>query len=174
MSDKKMFILNVEKSEVVHKQYESVAKILKMLKSNPNGELLISFNGYDDVVDEIYEIPAIRKWVEKMFQKFPYILYYFTELSNYENARMLIACVSDVSSMIEGTKQEAFEKAKEVYDNPSKYGLEDIPQIGLSIYAKKELVENIVKSTIAYGTTEEEVNKAKRRLSEILKNIIVV
>jgi len=60
---------------------------------------MITFMGYDNTPQEIYEIKSIRKFTEKLFRKYPYILYF---ICNFEsNAGLLLACIADIKMQVD-------------------------------------------------------------------------
>ena len=68
---------------------------LPALKSNARQKVFLSFAGYDDTPEEIYEIPMIRTYVLKVFEVYPYFFYYITHISSM--AGYLLACLGDVT-----------------------------------------------------------------------------
>ena len=73
-------------------------KLLRECKISSRQKIMITFMGYDDTPQEIYEIKAIRLFVEKLFRKYPYILYF---INNFEsNSGLLLACIADIKMQV--------------------------------------------------------------------------
>jgi hypothetical protein len=39
----------------------------------------ITISGYDHITDELFEIEAVQKYVDKLFRRYPYLLYYMSQ-----------------------------------------------------------------------------------------------
>jgi hypothetical protein len=89
--------VSIPKFHVEDLDYTYVVKavdIVTRLGKRGRGSLIMSFAGYGDVPDEIYEIDEIRDYVAVMLEKFPHIFYMLNPFNG--SARMLFLCLCDV------------------------------------------------------------------------------
>lgn len=125
-----MIALSISKREVEKKNFDRIFKTIETLKKSgkkARKKLVITFE-YDDVPDEIYTIKSIREWTKRLFEKYPYLLYFINH-NFFNNADMLLACLSDVHML----------KIKNSTD------------VQLNIEMKKQLYEHLLKSTAIYS-----------------------
>ncbi|GKS12893.1 hypothetical protein YDYSY3_38930 [Paenibacillus chitinolyticus] len=58
------------------------------------GTVITMIDGYNDVADDIYVIPEIRKWMTALLQKYPYLLYFINRsLDSHIN---ILSCIGNV------------------------------------------------------------------------------
>jgi hypothetical protein len=62
------------------------------------GSLALTFDGYDDTPEEIYEIPEIRRWVAGLLKRKPHLPYFLT--FEKQNVLFILACCSDVRATV--------------------------------------------------------------------------
>jgi len=104
--------LSIQSNEVKHMNFNRTDQIMKTLVEAgklASNKVYWSFEGYDDVPTEIYEIPAIRKWVHRFSKKYPYFLY-FIEKDITDSYVPLLACLCDVQSVYLGEKLSPIEQ----------------------------------------------------------------
>jgi len=101
LDPKSLCVLAISKDETLTRDFRRLDKFVKLLrecKTKSRQKIMITFMGYDDTPQEIYEIKAIRRFVEKLFRKYPYILYF---INNFEsNAGLLLACIADIKMQV--------------------------------------------------------------------------
>jgi hypothetical protein len=62
--------------------------------------LSITFRGYDDVEDELWEIEEIRQWVHRLINRVPYLFYYI-ENDWHETEQTLMLCMNGFDYILE-------------------------------------------------------------------------
>jgi len=73
-------MVGISKDEILTRDFRRIDELVKLLhecKTESRQKVMITFMGYDDTSQEIYEIKAIRLFVEKLFRKYPYIYIIF-------------------------------------------------------------------------------------------------
>ena len=89
-------IFVVSKNEVVNQDISSILSSLNNLLSSPEKALSycekidISFDGYNNIHDELFEIPEVRNFVYKLDEEFPYWLYFCSK--ELHGLRTLLYC----------------------------------------------------------------------------------
>ena len=95
-------VLAISKDEILTRDFRRLDEFIKLLhecKTSSRQKVMITFMGYDETPQEIYEIKPIRLFVEKLFRKYPYILYF---INNFEsNAGLLLACIADIRMQVD-------------------------------------------------------------------------
>lgn len=112
-----LFVIGIEREEVEAKDLSRIKELLKKIRGkHGKNSLEITFSGYDDLTDEIFEIEAIRAWVDKLFKEYPYILYYIEDrMDGWKN---LIACYCDVEAAIKtGELKNSLQVAKDLIEH---------------------------------------------------------
>lgn len=160
-----MMFYHISKEEVLEKNFKGIGNLLKTVTTVGKGakrSLVITCNGYDDVTDELYEIPEVRDFVRGMFEKYPYLLYYIADF-NEEIDHWLLCCLADETrSVYQGepmTGNQIFEK----------YGLnfDEVPQIHVHLTFKGDSETgdryiHILKSIIAHGKRNKDARGGKK------------
>lgn len=111
--------------------------------------------GYDDIPDELYEIPEVVKFVKKMFRRFPYILYYIS--TETESDHWLI------SSMADSLTSKADIEIKKMNANQvfEKYGF-DTPRVEAMLVFEGDNLSNIIKPILDHGKKIGDVENARK------------
>ncbi|MED1874855.1 hypothetical protein [Brevibacillus borstelensis] len=91
------FVVRVAKQDIKHGRVNNFMKILDKAEQQQGklkNQVILEFQGYDHDPREVYEIPEIRKWVQKVYRQKPHIFYYLCDFSE----TMLIAylCLVEV------------------------------------------------------------------------------
>ena len=90
-------MVGISKDEILTRDFRRIDELVKLLreyKISSCQKVMITFMGYDNTPQEIYEIKSIRRFVEKLFRKYPYILYFITNFES--NSGLLLACIADI------------------------------------------------------------------------------
>ncbi|KJD43982.1 hypothetical protein [Paenibacillus terrae] len=128
--DKKLLIqFEVKKSEIIHKQTERMMgciRTLSQMESKGYNSLLLYIDGYNDIPDELYEIPEVRIWMKKLFRIVPHFLYYIFQEEEDSYGRLL-ACITDVESAYQGE-----------WLPTSSYNIRNVPRYTYKVNIKNE------------------------------------
>lgn len=147
---------DVEKCSFVN--IEKTMKVLDMAGKKAKSKVMFSFDGYNDIPDEIYEIPAIRKWMNRFSEKYPHFLYY-TTFDIADGPVALLGAIGDVESMWQG--KPIF--APIYYD---KY--EDVPKKQIRITLAKEIKDQLIQGLKKYGEKVKDEKGATEKI-QLLK-----
>lgn len=150
--------ITIAKSDVEKYSFANIEKTMKVLDmagKKARNKVMFSFDGYNDIPDEIYEIPAIRKWINRFAERYPHFLYY-TTLDIGDGPVALLGAIGDVESMWQGKPI----LAPIYYD---KY--EDVPKKQLRLTLSKEKQEQLIQGLKKYG---EKVKDEKGATEKIL------
>ncbi len=146
---KETFIIETISKECVEQgNFEAVEIIIKYLKTlgtNAEGSLAITFDEYNDVREEVFEIPEIRAWSKTLVERYPYIFYFLTELD--DNIHMIAANIGDVKMITTGDKLSPLEYASLGISR------EQVPKALLRITIPKEMSMKIINGVVGYCAT---------------------
>lgn len=160
-----MMFYHISKEEVLNKDFRGIAKLINTLKTVGKGakrSLMLTCNGYDDVTDELYEIKEVREFVQAMFDKYPYLLYYITDFTGEADVWLLNSLADEVhtiSSSDRITGDELWEK----------YGVNwrEVPRVYSHLTFKAETPEesrffNMLKAIIRHGKLNKDARGGKK------------
>lgn len=156
-----LIVFQVEKEDISTLSLERAEKTLSTLKETgkpARGALAIMFSGYDDIPDEVFEIPAIREWSAKFVDRNPEVFYFLNR--ELQSDQMILTTLCDVSSFHVG---EATKSPEEYY----KSGIDpmDLPKKQLQLSLPDGLREKITSAVIIYGDSVGDPNGARSALS---------
>lgn len=137
--------------------FTRLSKLLKTLEKRPDkgfGTLVLTFDGYDDIPDEIYEIKAIRDWVHQLFIKFPYILYFIDETA--EGFSVLLPCLGDVEA-VHSSERHSPEEFIRRGINP----LTDVPKVNVVIKLNNSMNIKIISGLKHYGKRIKDIERTQ-------------
>lgn len=161
-------IIHIEKEEVKLLQFKRIEKTLRVLKKvgkKARNSLLITFSGYDDIPDEIYEIPEIRRWVAKLVKRNPEVFYFLNR--ELEGSQIILATLCDLTSFYVG---EPTKSPLEYYES----GIDptDLPKKTVELTISDELKEHIIKGVTDYAKKINDIDGARSSLAifDIFKN----
>lgn len=160
---KTMLFYHIPKSEVINKDLNNLKALINNMSQVGKGvkkSLVITCDGYDDVTDELYEIQEVREFVEHLFTKIPYLLYYVTDM--FEGDIWLLCSLADeVTSVSQGQKYTGHELME-------KFGfdLEATPKVHAHIKFKgsngtNKLID-MMKAIIKHGKKNKDARGGKR------------
>jgi hypothetical protein len=144
-----LIFFQVSRVEAEKLKYDRVQKLVKALgKREDKGfaSLVLTFDGYNDIPDEIYEIEDIRRWVHGLFLKYPYFLYFIN--AQAEGYSTILPCISDLKDVI---------KTEEHYlpDNELlRLGINpftDLPKVKAVVKMPRSMGIKIITGLEAYG-----------------------
>lgn len=152
---KPLIMYHLSKEEVENKDLKGIDKIMNTVHKVGKGArqcVVITCGGYDDVPDELWEIPAVREFVKHMFNKYPHILYYIN--TKFEADHWLLASLLDIQALLVGEKLNSHE----IWE---KYGF-NAPRYSARLFWKKEHLIKTLKAIIAHGKRQKDAKGAKR------------
>lgn len=141
-----LLVFNVSREEVENKFYKPVKDYIKTLetlglKAYQKGA--ISFDGYDDDMREIPEIPEIRAFIRKLLNDHPHLFFYMSfkmEVPSY-----MAPCLGDYYSVYKGKKLTK-EEITEMYKNN-----QELPQIRYHIHIPETNVRRMQRETVKHA-----------------------
>lgn len=89
--------VTISKKEVIENDLDKISYIfnlLKKCKKRGKQKLILNFEGFHDSNKEIFEIKEIRNFLEKVFNKYPYMFYFLSSVEN--NNKLILACLCEV------------------------------------------------------------------------------
>lgn len=139
----------ISKEEVLSgdmKQIGDFMKLINRLGSHARQRCAIMCSGYDDVPDELFEIKEVRKYVHKLFKKFPYLLYYIN--TEIEAQHWLMSSLADeVEYVLQGDYSVKQMNAFELYE---KFGT-NTPTFQALLTFKDNRLTGILQPIIDHG-----------------------
>ncbi|PGF05262.1 hypothetical protein [Bacillus toyonensis] len=88
-------IIHVQREEVEGAIYSRIMKHIRNIdkrESRGYASLIITFNGYDDIPDSVFEIMDIRKYVQGLFSRVPHLLFYMANMPEVRENMLLCIC----------------------------------------------------------------------------------
>jgi hypothetical protein len=154
LSEFEYFHVIVHKDEVDTFSVEPVANALyeiKALGEKANGRLVLSFDGYDDDVRELAEIPELRIFIKFIDKCFPYWFFFLDRnIKPYGSPLLLITnCLVDVqvTASMSDSKKRIFGLNKEQFSNfldiHFHFLNELIDELGLSEAENRKITDEI-------------------------------
>lgn len=157
----KIIIHNISKTEVQAKDYSMVAILfdkLHQLKTEARGKLILQFAGYDDIPDEIYEIPEIREYVMGMFQRWPEMFYFLTQEDVIY--RVILACIVDVA-IVHDIEKKGIDRV--IFDG------EQLTPVYFKLSIPDNIREAIRIKLKEYGR---KIGESEEVMNEVIENIL--
>ncbi|WP_182102486.1 hypothetical protein [Niallia taxi] len=149
--DYDVVLAQISRSECEKLEFSHLTETMKIVESKGREgykSFILAFDGWESDSSELYEIPAVRKYISEMVKRYPYIFYHITDMQSLD--MLYLAALGDLSTfMKENTNQKA------VYDV-------SIPE---AIY------KTIYKGTLSYGEKVGDIENARRtiqRINEVL------
>lgn len=138
----RMIHFGIPKKDVINLRFNNIAEFMKTINKmgkEARQRVVITFDGYDHVSDEVYEIMEIRKWTQRFFEKYPYILYY----TNFtlDTHQTLLTCIADIEAFYEGERLNAYELTE-------KYGMEERPKSHVYLSIPSRIYNRILEETV--------------------------
>jgi hypothetical protein len=147
-----IIFLSIEREETERLDISRVVTVVNALVKagkEARGRLVITFSGYDDIPDEVFEIPEIRKYVEKVYDRFPYIFYYLNQVvEGHVHFVLSLPQVSSVHRKLEKPHNE--------------YGMfEPRPRIPVMTQADGRWVDKLLADTRQHGVKQRDAEGGK-------------
>jgi hypothetical protein len=162
---KTIFLYNIHKdSELLPMNFEGIDEFFRTLDKlgkKAIGHAIILFDGYDDITTELYEIPEVRNFVKKMFERYPHLLNYIN--FDLEGHTYLLASITDVESLFVGEKLTIEEHIK-------RYGIHTpLPRVNLYINLPNGYLQHITEAMLEHGKKNRCEKYAERQVYKLDK-----
>lgn len=95
------FVYGVTKQEIKGGKVKNFLRMIEEAErqqGNLANKVILEFQGYDHDPREVYEIPEIRKWVQKVYKQKPNIFYYLCDFS--ETMLISYLCLVDSKAVV--------------------------------------------------------------------------
>jgi hypothetical protein len=135
--------------------------VFKECRKHARGRLLLTFAGFNDESAEIYETMEIRRYVEEMFKKHPYIFYFLTDID--KNNQIVMACLADIETVTLGEKRKSLNEILSSDSPRDKIGI----RFGLSNEVAEVIAVQAMKYGVSVGDKEIEVKRFLDRLFDL-------
>lgn len=100
---KEIEIVIISKEEVIKKDIRRLSRRIEKLRKggfDSKGKLYVYFKGYDgnSKLGEVFEVPEIRAYVKKLYNKHPYFIYFINSTLGCD--LILLSSLSKVSNVV--------------------------------------------------------------------------
>lgn len=93
--DRKLHLMILNKSYIEALDLQEIDKMLNVFKRHGikkyRNNIVFQIDGYNDDPREIFEIPEIKAFFKKVFDKYPYMLYFLSDIN--ANDAWVLACL---------------------------------------------------------------------------------
>lgn len=161
--DSTLFAVSVSKKMVKQRDIKVLLSVFRHLDQQPNGgynRLHLTFGGYGDVPDEVYEIMEIRKWVAFIIERYPKLFFYLTDMQQIDELVML--CYFDVETSHVGeklTEEEWFKRGR--------YTPDSRPEVRIKVTWEREKLNQIVAGVRKHGKETGREDLAEKAVDRI-------
>lgn len=142
-----LYALMVEKEQVLSNDVGGAKKFLRILDlkegKNAYGRVVIYIDGYNDVVEELYEIPEVRKWVRRLINEVPHLWYYISR-HNVPDIVWIMNCLSDNIHMLSRGDRKPINEY-------SFAEIRELPQILVHISVRRGLILQMTEGTMKHA-----------------------
>jgi hypothetical protein len=167
MNDVKVYAAVVDKEHILKKDIKPVVEVIdsvslkeKLSKGDPFQKIAITISGYDNTADELWEIPEVRVWANRLINKIPYLFYYI-ENEFYQTQQTLMLCMNDYEAVFAGEKK-----------SPDEYGKEGVrydqlPQSTIKIHVHRKSMHEMFSEVRKHAKTLNKPQNAIKLVSEM-------
>jgi hypothetical protein len=142
-----LYALMVEKPFVLRADISYAKQFFKMLDrregKNAHGKVALYIDGYNDVVEELFEIPEVKKWIRKLINEVPHLWYYIYR-ENTADIAWIMNCLSDKMQFVRQGEVKPI----------SSYPLDEIdklPKILVHASVSKHVIKNMIEKTVQHA-----------------------
>lgn len=162
-----MWFYNVDKEGETEKlNFEGLDKFFKTLDKlgkKAFGNAVIMFDGYNDIVTELYEIPEVRAFVKELFERYPHALNYIN--FDLEGHKHLLTCLFDVQVMYFGERLTFAEHEK-------KYGkFTPMPRYDAYLNMPNKEIQRIKSAMLQHGSRLNSLKRANEQIQRFSQHI---
>lgn len=114
----KTYFYHVSREEVEQRNFEGIDLFiisLEMLRKKSFEKAAISFSGYEDVSEDIWEIDDIRYFVKRTVEKYPHIFYFLDNV--FEAKDIIMYCYANID-LINKENDTKKENVDDVFNQP--------------------------------------------------------
>ena len=104
-----MLVIVVSMQQITSSDISPVKKVIELMekcKLVKRDKVILMFDGYNYDSREIFEIEEIRNWALKLFQAYPYVFLYLSEIDG--NINRFVACIADIGYSRNINEQEGY------------------------------------------------------------------
>ena len=149
----------LSKDEILTRDFRRLDTFIKLLKECETAarqKVMLTFSGYDHTALEIYEIRAIRLFVEKLVRKYPYFFYFLTPLQS--NSSLILSCICEIQMLADTDKKsinQILALGRKDFNNR--------PKLVVHLSIPKVKCLNLIGDIVKYGLSigEDEVSMKK-------------
>lgn len=154
--------VSIERKDVEKKDFKMIDMVIQAFeKSKKEGKakMFLTFNGYEDVMDEIYEIKDIREYVSMLFKRCPHIFYFLSPFDN--NNRIILSCLSDLTKVQIGDISKSYDE----------YIFEGKP---INLIGMRPNVSTVLDCKIRSGIREygKRINENPKAINELIEYLL--
>ncbi|ODM26931.1 hypothetical protein A7W90_12315 [Clostridium sp. Bc-iso-3] len=159
--------LAITKHEVRSMNLNRVRQILKTFEDagkHGRNKLMISFLGYEYSLKEVYEIEEIRNYVNILFNEFPHIFYFLSDINGSRTVFLLCLCNKIKTKKTSPLSVNVFAASP---GHLTRRIIDGILDYGAKIGESKEILSEIIDKVLDPKPNEEYV----KALTELSKDI---
>lgn len=136
------------------RNFEKIINTLTQVGKEMQGRLVIGCKGYDHITDELFEIQEVREFVEFLFRKHPYLLYYISK----DSFEWVVCAYADEVHTVKKGKLYTSDELSE------KFGLDmtNVPRIRSHIIFKNGKFDRMLDAVIKHSKIKKDVKGGKR------------
>lgn len=161
--ERDILVYEVTENDLKHNSIDNLIGIIdhiRMEGSRYRNSLRILCLAYNDIPDELHTIPKFRRWIRKVVNLRPFLLYYLC--FKMENPVHVIGCLGDVETVTAGERVTM----KEIEErNLSHF---DFPVVTSTIYFDEDIYIKM-KTSIAKLCDEVNDPESKKQLLSLLE-----
>lgn len=125
-----IYLMDIPREAVEGGRLEpAIREFEKLSKRNFRSRVMLNFSGYDFDPREVYQIPEVRKWVNRLITNVPH-LFYLISRENYA-MRIVFLCIAPVA----GRRGD---------------------QVDIDVSGAKRIIEKVTKSAVTFAKKAKE------------------
>lgn len=135
--------------EVKKVKFDTIEAGLKLARKegvNLRGKIMLTIDGYENKKEELYEFPKVQHYCRRVFDKFPYIFYYLSDIHNSNS--IFLASLCDTVSVYKKLP-EANYSVYELWEKGYEPG--NMPRMNLHYEVPTRVMDKIVEHTDKYA-----------------------
>lgn len=165
MNEGKVVSLVVTKDMIESNSILDVAKAIykfEELGFDAFQKVAVVFHGYDSTSVEVWEMPEVRKWVNRLVNKIPYLFYYI-EQEYFQTQQTLMLCLCDYESIYAGDRKSPEEWGEEMVP------VDELPKHGMKIHVHRKSMLEMFSEIRKHAKVIKKGSNATKLISEMSK-----